>query len=172
MKKSIINLLIVFIAITSFQSCKKEEATVTEKTTVTDLSITLKQNESYQFTLPANLAQREYQITFAAKNASISLVEQDASGNSVYQYTPALDFVGTDNVTVENTMNTDCQEKTGNKPHPLFAGSGNCTGPEKPKKGNCTKDNNQTTIELNKVNITFIIEKTIADNTVITRLSN
>jgi hypothetical protein len=171
MKKSIIHLVIVLMAITSFQACKKEDAAVTENTTVTDLSITLEQNESYQFTLPANTAKKQYQITTTAKNASISLIAEDANGNSIYQYTPTLDFVGTDNVTVDNTIDTDCKEKTGNKPHPLFAGNGNCNGPQKPAKGNCTKGGKKTTIELNKVNITFIIEKTTTVNTLTTRVS-
>ena len=172
MKKSIIHLLIALFAITGFQSCKKDDVTVTTKTTVTDLAITLNQNESYQFILPANTTKQPYQITTAASNSSISLVNVDANGNELYSYTPALDYTGTDKVTVENITDTTCEEKKENNSKPLFAANGNCNGPKKPTKGDCNKDKEAITIQLNKVNIVFTIEKTTTSSTVITRLSN
>lgn len=87
------------LALLSLVSCQKEtvNALVTQ-----DVAATLKVNESYTFVLPTDDNDDPYSITSQASNYRVSQIGTDASGQTVYEYTPSLDFVGTDSVVVSN----------------------------------------------------------------------
>ena len=101
MKKTILLLSATVIFSTTFQSCRKEEAPPAPVTT--NINVSLKQNEAYTFTLPANKSKTPYKITSQASHFAISTVGKDASGNDIYQYTPEQNFMGNDVVTVADT---------------------------------------------------------------------
>ena len=147
MKKSIVLAALALIAIAGFQSCKKEKEP--KQPQITNVSITLKQNEAYTFTLPANTVKAPYKISSDASHSSVSLVSKDASGNAVYQYTPALNYTGTDNVTVSNAPPADCANGNGCS-HPAGGQCGHY--------GHCDKGDDDA--QPNIVNITFTIGNT------------
>ena len=103
MKK--LSILFTFAALValSFTSCRKKEDEVQISKTET---VSLKVNESYTFTLPKNTTDDLYAITAAASHASISSLGKNSAGEDIYQYTPAKDFYGTDNVTVATVEET------------------------------------------------------------------
>ena len=111
MKK--INLLlfaaVVFLAASS---CKKEHQTITQT-----INVNLKLNASYSYTVPqAGDADDVMQITQQAMHSSVSKVTPDADGNVLFEYVPAKDFSGTDEVRISNV------EEHGGGHH------GNCDG--------------------------------------------
>ena len=148
MKKLIIVLVVAVLGIAGLQSCKKEHNH--QPPTVTNLNVTLKQNETYTFTLPANTTPKPYRITSQAGHYTVSLASKDASGNETYQYTPALNYTGTDKVTVEDTKAEGCNG--GNPPPPQNGGS--CSGGH---HGHCGDDGDEDDVKANIVNINFII---------------
>ncbi len=112
MQKSIILLALAILVSFGFQSCRKTAPPVVEPTT-TNINAQLKENQTYQFTLPANTTivngkQQSYNITAPASHSSISLITTDASGNMVYQYTPGLNYIGSDFVTISNVPQQMC----------------------------------------------------------------
>ncbi len=141
MKKSIILLAITVLGIVGFQSCKKEEHH--QPPVVTNLNIALTQNEAYAFTLPANTTPKPYRISNQAGHYTISFVSKDATGNEIYQYTPALNYNGTDKVTVENT-------KEGAPDH---GNGGGCNH----HQGHGGHDDDDDEVQANIVNINFTI---------------
>ena len=114
MKKSIILCAIAIATIAAFQSCRKQEPP--KPPIITNLNITLKQNEAYTFTLPANTTKSPYKFVTQASHYTISTVSKDASNNDIYQYTPSSNYTGTDNVTIADTKDGDCHN--GNNPPP------------------------------------------------------
>lgn len=88
------------LILVSAQSCRKKEEPkpAIQKT----INAQLKPNEAYTFVLPENKRDDDYEIRTNASHAKISLLGKDASGNQIYQYTPVLDFTGTDQVIVSN----------------------------------------------------------------------
>lgn len=76
------------------------------------LAQTINQNQSYTFELP--VTDDPYKVTTEAKNASISLIGIGTNGNPVYNYTPNLDFVGTDQIVLTTE---DHKEKSGKRGH-------------------------------------------------------
>jgi hypothetical protein len=111
MKKITLLLAAASLVVIGTQSCKKEE---NHKPPISQtLSIELKANESYSFTLPKNKRDDSYEITTQSNHYSISEVGEDASGNRIYKYTPSLNYVGTDQVVVANPKE-DGQEHQGN----------------------------------------------------------
>ena len=66
-------------------------------------NITLKQAESYTYTLPENKTDKPFIITVNPKHAAVSSLELDnQSGRYVYHYTPISNYTGTDLVVIEN----------------------------------------------------------------------
>ncbi len=118
MKNSFFMLFLAGITLFALQSCQKAEtvAALVEKT----VNATLKVNESYTFTLPSNQSDEPYQITTQASHSSISELGKNTAGDMVYNYTPALDFVGTDRVVIttpEETENGHCGNQDGDSTH-------------------------------------------------------
>jgi hypothetical protein len=100
MKKAAILFATTGLLLSGITSCKKEEQ---HRPPIQEaLNIALKANESYTFTLPKNKRNDPYEIAQQAGHYSISAVGEDASGNRIYQYTPATDYTGTDEVVVAN----------------------------------------------------------------------
>ena len=114
MKKiSGIALLAGFIALTS--SCRKErmdDGLVSTKTIYVEMNA----NDSYSTVIShAGDADDVMHITKQAANYSTSRVIPVANGNVVFEYKPALDFIGSDEVQISNEEGSH-----GN------AGQGNC----------------------------------------------
>jgi hypothetical protein len=88
--------LVALVSLVFMQSCEKfqfqKKATV-EKT----VEATLKVNESYTFTLPTDIDDDAFAILTDATNASISRLTP-----TTYEYTPAVDFVGTEVIVLSN----------------------------------------------------------------------
>lgn len=130
MKRVMLLLTVAGFAAVSFSSCKKEEI---EKAAITQThTVQLKANESYTFVLPKNKRNDAYEFTTTASHASVSAIGKDASGNPIYQYTPEVGYVGTDQVVLSNDYE---REEHANKPHPrplLGIGhpKGDCKGGE------------------------------------------
>jgi len=144
MKKTIILLAVAVLGIAGLPSCKKEKQP--QPPITTNLNITLKQNQAYTFTMPANGTPLPYKITSQAAHYSISTVGKDANGNEVYQYTPELNYTGTDKVTINNLKEEGGSCGNGG-PHPH---GGPCGG----HHGN---DHDEDDIQPNIVNISFNI---------------
>ena len=100
----------------SATACRKKEPTPKPAIQQT-VNVALKTNEAYTFTLPKNKRDDAYEITSSAQHATISQVGKDAAGNQIYQYTPAANFSGTDQVIVGN--DEELREHANHpKPHP------------------------------------------------------
>ena len=100
-KKLILMLSISGLILVGTQSCRKKEGPPKPAIQET-INVQLKVNEVYTFVLPENKRDDDYQISTNAAHAKISQLGKDASGNQIYQYTPVLDFAGTDQVIVSN----------------------------------------------------------------------
>ena len=115
-KKLILLLSVASLVMVGTQSCKKKEGPPKPAIKQT-VNTQLKANEAYTFTLPRNTRNDEYEITANASHASISKIGVDASGNYIYQYTPALNYAGTDQVVLAN--DEELREPQNHpKPHP------------------------------------------------------
>ena len=120
MKKNFqLTLLVIFSAIV-FVSCNKEHEAVTKV-----IDVTLKINEVYNYQIPATGDQDDVmQITKVALHAlSNTLDFRNNTTSSAFQYTPATDYVGTDEVQVSTA-----EVHNGNSNHPPHQGGGNCQG--------------------------------------------
>ena len=97
--------LIIAVSIVSigFYSCKKETKSGTP--IVSNLNITIKQNETYTYTMPVNSASTAYRITTPASHYTMSLVCKNSCGAYIYQYTPSINYCGNDFVCIDNTGN-------------------------------------------------------------------
>lgn len=98
MKKISVLLLfatIMFIA----ASCEKEGATITKT-----VNVEINSNAAYSYTVPhAGDADDAMQITQQAMHSSVSKITPDAStGDALFEYVPATNFSGTDEVQVSN----------------------------------------------------------------------
>lgn len=145
MKKAALLLAFASVVTIGIQSCKKEEA---PKPPVTETyNVSLKVNEAYTFTLPESKPDDAYEITNQSTHYSISEVGKNAEGKSIYQYTPAPGYTGTDQVVLSNLKEGQRppHEKCG--PKPLI--------PHKHPHGNCGGDHEDHYI----ITINFTIEK-------------
>jgi len=77
-------------------SCEKKEHEDTVISKV--INVDLKQNESYSYTIPAG--DDAMQISQQAQHALISRVTTDVSRNTRLEYTPAIDYTGSDEIHV------------------------------------------------------------------------
>jgi hypothetical protein len=102
--------LLFFIALSGFilgglQSCQKID---NEPLKSQVLTIHLKVNESFTFTLPATEDDDEqFRVIGQANHFSQSSIVKSGSGEQVYKYTPALDYSGTDTVVLSNESDSN-----------------------------------------------------------------
>jgi hypothetical protein len=130
MKKAAV-LFALAIAVIGIPSCKKEEE---RKPPINEtIDVQLKVNEAYTFTLPKNKRDDAYDITEQTTHYTISSVGKDAQGNRIYEYTPSLNYTGTDHVVVSNTE--EDAEHHGDHPGNCHAKPGPCEHHE--HHGNC-----------------------------------
>jgi hypothetical protein len=127
--------------VTSITSCRKEEKY--SPPVVQNITANLKVNESYTFTLPSTDSKHPYTITTAAQHSSISLLNKGGNGNDIYQYTPALNYSGSDFVSIANFDNHQGPQGNG------CQNGGGCG--HGGHHGGCDDDDGQQNI----VNITF-----------------
>lgn len=121
MKKAIMISALMLTCLTVFESCKKSEDTATAAPNQTTLSVELKANQSYTYTLPATKGKQSYRITQNSLHSSATTITADASGNMQLVYTPELNYTGSDAVALTTAPPDSCQ---GNRPphHPDHQG--------------------------------------------------
>ena len=118
--KKITGILFIAVAILfAIQSCKKEDRDAPVTKTI---AVSLKANESYSYQIPkTGDADDVMQITKQAEHSLSSEVSPVAnSENTLFEYTPALDYTGNDEVQVTNV-----EVHNGNSGH---SHHGNCSG--------------------------------------------
>jgi len=105
MKKNFLEFTILFGTTFLIQSCKKGVVT---KPTARIITQTIRANQSYQFDL-GNFGREEgASISKQAANFSISSVEREINtGKLIYKYSPATNFIGTDEVEIESARGSD-----------------------------------------------------------------
>jgi hypothetical protein len=118
--------------------CKPHDSKETQT-----INATLDKNTTYTFTIPANTKSNAYEISTQAVHASTSKLTTDAS-NTVYTFTPVIDYVGTDKVIISAAE----QNHSGN----------NSCGSNHPPK-----DNGACGQQQNKTSIQYIINLTVND---------
>jgi hypothetical protein len=113
-------------ALMLFSNCKKHDASTGE---VKEIAATVNNNETYTLDLGAS----DFSIAKQASNFSSSALTADqASGNLIYNYTPASGFQGTDEVNISSGQAASCEHHGGHH------GCGNhhsCGGKEHHKCG-------------------------------------
>lgn len=124
MRKTILMLATAGALVAGMASCKKRP--MPKEAIKQTIDVSLKENESYTFSLPKNLRDDPYEVVIQAKHYNISEVGSNTSGERVYLYTPTAGYTGSDQVVLSND-----QEREEGKDHPA--------GPPKggPKKGDC-----------------------------------
>jgi len=145
MKKMIVMLVTASALIAGMASCKKGQ--MPKEAIKQTVNVDLKTNEAYTLVLPKNLRDDPYEITTQAGHFSISQVGVNASGERIFQYTPATGFIGTDQVVVSND-----QEREEHEMHPQ--------GPPPPKhmNGGCNKTKGEEDHYI--ITINFVVERT------------
>jgi hypothetical protein len=84
-------------------SCKKCDRDQMQNQALTQtVTASIDENTSYTFEVPASNNHNPFQIATQAANFKVSQISTTASGGAVYQYTPALNFVGNDQVALTN----------------------------------------------------------------------
>jgi len=102
--------------LTVFQSCKKLDENNTIATPVqTTMSVELKANQTYTYTLPLSNSKQIYRVVKSSLHNASTAITVDASGNMQLVYTPALDFAGTDAIALTTTPADSC--KANHPPH-------------------------------------------------------
>ncbi len=104
--KNIAIYLTLFIGLSAANvSCKKDSTDNTVRQTITE---TLKVNQSYQFDLGRFGREEGASISKQATHYSNSSVERDPNtGNLIYNYTAATNFVGTDEVELKSARGSN-----------------------------------------------------------------
>ncbi len=101
MKKIALFVALAGMSALTLQSCKKEKPIERAPIAITE-NVSLKINESYTFTMPANTSDDAFAISKQAEHFKISELGKNAEGKEVYLYTPAQDYKGTDQVVMAN----------------------------------------------------------------------
>ncbi len=83
-------------ALMATTACNKAETIITKTE-----NVTVALNEVYTYTLPAT--DDKWIISNEADHASLTKLGTDAAGNGIYQYTPAANYIGADQVVVATT---------------------------------------------------------------------
>lgn len=104
--KKIVLFYIILIGLTTFtQSCKKS----TDSNPVTlQIIETIKANEIYQFDLGYFGREEAASISIQAKHFSESSIDREInSGKVIYKYLPAINYAGTDEVSLKSARGSD-----------------------------------------------------------------
>jgi hypothetical protein len=100
MKKIILILVISIGFLFIIQSCKKDDANKPTSQTITK-NLTI--NETFQYDLGGFGDEEGASISKQANNYSVSFVDRNINTDKViYKYTPALNFVGIDEVEIKS----------------------------------------------------------------------
>ena len=127
MKKTML-LIVAGAILGGMYSCKKEEDTLTSTPITQTIDVRLKAGESYSYSLPQNKRNDPYSITTPAQHASLSQVTVSATGERVYNYTPANGFLGSDQVVVSNEDLNNSSSSASQCPGHSGPPHGNCSG--------------------------------------------
>jgi hypothetical protein len=142
MKKNILQLcsLSFFVLTTSCMKMDMPDKKVLQETQ--SITVELLKNETYHYTLPQNQSDDAYQVTRQASHFSVS----ELGANEIYTYKPALNYVGTDDVTIANV-----EEQHNNQ--------GQCGNQQVHQNNNgCGNNHHDSEIE-RTINIHFIIKE-------------
>lgn len=134
----------LFISSCMREDLPQKDEPIIERTTI---NVELKKNQSYTYSVPQNLSDDPYQITEQAKHASKS----ELSTTLIYTYTPALNYVGTDQVIIANVE----EQHNGNQ-----HGCGNGGGNNSNHNHGCSGGKNQDQETERIITINFIIKET------------
>ncbi|MCX6323015.1 MAG: hypothetical protein NTZ41_02295 [Sphingobacteriales bacterium] len=105
MKKIILILVISIGFLFIIQSCKKDDANKPTSQTITK-NLTI--NETFQYDLGGFGDEEGASISKQANNYSVSFVDRNINTDKViYKYTPALNFVGIDEVEIKSSGGSD-----------------------------------------------------------------
>lgn len=116
MKKVLLALIVIVLPGFILQSCKKICEHNDETPSLQTVDATLDKNTTYTYVLPANTSDDNFQITSNPTHAGYSQIVVDgATGNLVYQYTPLIDYTGTDQLVIATAEE---QHGHGNCIHP------------------------------------------------------
>src|ERR1041384_8034399 len=85
------------VTLFSIQSCTKPDEDITITQTV---NARISANETYTYTLPANVSSHDFGITSPGNHASVSAIQKDVAGSLTYIYKPAPGFTGTDHIVI------------------------------------------------------------------------
>ena len=102
MKKAVVILVVTFCLTSLSQSCKKDSTTEPNTKTI---DVVLKVNQSYKYDLGGFGIEEGAGIVTQASHFLISTAHRDTSGaspNIFYNYIPATNFIGTDEVTLKS----------------------------------------------------------------------
>jgi hypothetical protein len=113
---------LTIMALLSATSCHKRDMHH-DVTTQQTINVVMKQGDIYTFSIPATTDKDDvYEISTQATNYGTSLIKTDANGNKTYQYTPAPNYTGTDQVILSSVEGSH----NGNTPPPN--NNGGCFG--------------------------------------------
>lgn len=104
--KKIAFYLTLFIGLNTVSiSCKKDNPNAPVTQTITE---TIRVNQTYQFDLGIFGDEEGASISKQANHFSISSVDREVNtGKIIYKYTPATNFVGTDEVEIKSTRGSN-----------------------------------------------------------------
>jgi hypothetical protein len=119
-------------------ACKKEHQTIVNSKVI---NVDLKQNESYSYSIPPSGDDDDaMEISQQAQHAITSKITTDGARNTLIQYTPALNFTGSDEIHI-NTIEGEHKDGNNGEHH----------------DGNCKSHENETeTNYIFKINIASI----------------
>lgn len=113
----------------SLNSCSKKP--MPEPAIKQTIDVQLSANQTYTFLLPMNIRDDAYEFTTQALHHELSILDVNASGQRIYQYTPAKDYFGFDQVVVSNDWEREEHELEGNHQGPP---QGNCHEENEPEE--------------------------------------
>jgi hypothetical protein len=100
----------------SLNSCSKRP--MPEPAIKQTIDVQLSANQTYTFLLPMNIRDDAYEFTTQALHHELSILDVNAEGQRIYQYTPAKDYVGLDQVVVSNDWEREEHALNGNQQGP------------------------------------------------------
>lgn len=122
--KKISGLVLVASVVLLASSCEKHDFKKhSEKTVTQTVDVTLEKNAAYSYTLPENTSDDAFQITTQSEHAGVSTLTNNGT-NTVYTYTPAKDYVGTDKVVIATIEEEHSHHMGGGAHHPHHSGGG------------------------------------------------
>src|ERR1017187_5320823 len=114
MKKVTLILALMSTVMFLAPSCKKCDRDQPQSQALTQtVTASINENTSYTFTVPASNNQSPFQIATQATNYTISQISATAAGAVVYQYTPAVNYVGNDLAVLSNVAGSGVIPVTG-----------------------------------------------------------